>query len=203
MTTNIIFIHGANATQRSFNYILRAIKQIKREDLQVHFFNYDHHHGFARNFPVMLEKLDAIKGECMIVAHSMGGIYAMHLYGARPDRIKRAVTMATPFAGVTNAMFMRWVFPWYKLISDSAPTSSAVAKLNEIRVTIPWTQIVSMDGDQPWVTVFTRNDGVVSRLSMTSRKDINYIYLDTNHYEILSDQTSIDVVLSELEYLVA
>lgn len=201
--TNIIFIHGANATQKSFNYILRALKQIKRKDLEFHFFNYDHHRGFAKNFPEMLRKLDAIEGDCMIVAHSMGGIYAMHLYGARPERIKRVVTMATPFAGVTNAMFMRWVFPWYKLIADSAPTSSAVAKLNDIHVTIPWTQIVSMDGDQPWVTIGSRNDGVVSRLSMTSRRDVTYAYLDTNHYEILGDRTSIDIILTEVEYLVA
>ena len=194
---NIIFIHGANATCRSFNFIVTALRQTLYET-EFHFFNYNHRNGFDSNYKKMLKSIDELEGDCMIVAHSMGGIYAMHLYNDRKDKITNVVSLATPFGGVTSALFLRWIFPLSRLLADSSPFSYPIAKLNRIKVDIPWTQIVTTSGDQPWVSLLCRNDGVVTRQSMRARKDISYVQSHSNHYEVLSDQSTIDTIMNSI-----
>ena len=72
---SLVYIHGANATAQSWNYI-----QCKcGEGITV---SYDSALGFKNNLTRITEEL-SILDEIEFVAHSLGGIYAIHLASAR------------------------------------------------------------------------------------------------------------------------
>ena len=195
---NLIFIHGANATRKSFAYILRDIKKIEKSPVtSVHYFNYDHSLGFSHNFPEMAKKLYALKGNCMIIAHSMGGIYATHLYNRFPVKVKHGITIATPYLGLGSAIITRWLFPCWRLLQDVSPTNWPVLAMQNMNFKVPWVQLVPTKGGNPWVSLLA-NDGVVSKISMTARKDVSYFYLDSNHYEVLLDKTACEIITDQV-----
>ena len=195
MQHNLVFIHGANATSKSFNYILRGLKQNKLDSQTTqHFFNYDSHNGFYKNLDNMHVEIDKMRGPIMLIAHSLGGIYSVHLYNHFRKQIKRAITLSTPYAGVVNANLMQWVFPYHQLLHDVGSVSRPVLESHYTKIKIPWTQIVSTTGDTPWMNPFIKNDGVVSQYSMTYREDISYCYVDSNHYEIVADPDVVDFI---------
>jgi len=68
----LVYIHGASATGESFNYIR---EHIIGDDLVL---NYNSANGFDHNLKVMLEELKDIN-QIFFIAHSLGGIYALHL----------------------------------------------------------------------------------------------------------------------------
>ena len=198
---NIIFIHGANATQKSFAYIIIGIKKLKHNiPIKFHYFNYDNKRGFKNNFPEMSDKLSKLDGPCVIIAHSMGGIYATHLYKAFREKLVTGITLATPYLGLGSAFIARWLFPDWVLLQDVAPGTSPILGMQSVKFKIPWIQIVPQCGSTPLVSLLA-NDGVVSRLSMTSRKDVTYHNVDTNHYEVLLDKGVSNMINDYIEKL--
>ena len=87
----IVYIHGAGATTSSFNYIREHITEYK----EIHF-SYDIQNGFKNNIEQMSSKMLKLK-DVFFVAHSMGGIYALHLANKYPNKVLGAVTMGTPY----------------------------------------------------------------------------------------------------------
>jgi pimeloyl-ACP methyl ester carboxylesterase len=195
MPHNLVFIHGANATNKSFNYILRGLTHAELDGQTTqHFFNYDSHQSFYKNLDTMHRAVDKMRGPIMLIAHSLGGIYSTHLYSHFSKQINRAVTLSTPYAGVANANLMQWVFPYHQLLQDVGSFSRPIVESHFVKVKIPWTQVVSTTGDTPWMNPFIKNDGVVSRYSMTHREDIDYYYVGSNHYEIVADPDAVDFI---------
>jgi predicted alpha/beta hydrolase family esterase len=85
----LVYIHGANATSESFNYI----KSKLGDGLDI---NYDSRNGFENNLKDMQSTLQAHK-DLVFVAHSLGGIYSLHLANSMPNAVKGAVTLSTPY----------------------------------------------------------------------------------------------------------
>ena len=75
---NLVYIHGANATSESFNHIRTRLG--KGLDL-----NYDSRDGFEHNLAAMQQSLAGVE-QCFFIAHSLGGIYALHLSHHLPHR---------------------------------------------------------------------------------------------------------------------
>jgi pimeloyl-ACP methyl ester carboxylesterase len=199
MKHTLIFIHGANATYKSFNYVVRGLSQLNLLDsVDVVYLNYDSHNRFYDNLNSMHSTLHKVTGKAMIVAHSLGGIYATHLYSTRPNIISNVVTLSTPYAGVANANLMKWVFPYHQLLHDVGTYSKPILDSQMIKIEIPWIQVVSTTGDTPWMNPFIKNDGVVSQYSMTVREDIEYHYADSNHYEIVADSEVVDFISTKV-----
>ena len=86
--------------------------------------------------------------------------------------------------------------PGYKLFRDITPTSPFIEYSRDISINIPWTQVVTTVGSVPWI--MGKNDGIVTRDSMMSRSDMQFVEIDRNHYEIVQSQRVVDLIKSKL-----
>ena len=180
-----LYIHGANATSQSFNYIRHYIKG---KDLLI---EYNCAMAFSHNLENMIEQIKDEK-DLFIIAHSMGGIYALHLANKFPEKFLGAVTISTPYNGSSVAEIAKWVLPYYRLIHEIVPDSKTIRTTNALQILHPWTQIVTTAGHVPWLIY--PNDGIVSIASMTSRTDLESVEVNLNHYEIMVSPETVKIL---------
>lgn len=174
----LVYIHGANATGESFNYI----KSKLGEGLDL---NYDSRNGFENNLKDMQVALDDHK-DLVFVAHSLGGIYSLHLANSMPDAVKGAVTLSTPYGGAEVADYAQYFLPFSRLMRDIGPSSWVMRQANRIKIRHPWCNIVTVKGQSPFM--HEANDGVVTIASQRHHQDMELVEVDYNHYEVvLSD----------------
>lgn len=188
---HVVFIHGANATSRSFNYIRNYCDITDYTDL-----NYNSADGFAHNLAAMREDLKG-KKDFVIVAHSLGGIYATYIQNQ--FKVKSVISISTPFCGSRTADWAKMFVPTYKLFHDVGVRSAPIVDALKINIKVPWLQIVSTTGNVPWH--FLKNDGVVTLNSMTGRKDIEIEYVDYNHYEVLISEEVAKLIKDRIDHL--
>jgi len=176
----LVYIHGANATSESFNYVRSKIG----DGIDV---NYDSRNGFENNLKDMLAQLENIKN-IFFVAHSLGGIYALHLANTIPKQVLGAVTISTPYGGAEVADYAQYFLPFSRLMRDIGPSSWAMRQADRIKIQHPWTNIVTLKGQSPFI--IAPNDGVVTIDSMRHHADMELVEVYYNHYEVvLSDKT--------------
>lgn len=175
----LVYIHGASATSESFNYI----KSKLGNGIDI---NYDSRNGFENNLNQILEQLKSIN-EIVFIAHSLGGIYSLHLANAIPDNVKGAITLSTPYGGAEVADYAKYFLPFSRLMRDIGPSSWVMKQAQSIKIQHPWTNIVSVKGQSPFM--HEPNDGVVTIASQKHHKDMELVEVDCNHYEVvLSDE---------------
>jgi pimeloyl-ACP methyl ester carboxylesterase len=176
----LVYIHGASATSESFNYIR---SKIGGKDTIV---NYDSRNGFENNLAAIKKQIGNTK-DMFFVAHSLGGIYALHLANAIPDQVLGAVTLSTPYGGAEVAEFAKFFLPFSRLMRDIGPSSWAMRQADRIKIQHPWCNVVTVKGQSPFMA--EANDGVVTISSMRHHADMELVEVDYNHYEVvLSDQ---------------
>lgn len=174
----IVYIHGANATSESFNYIRNKLGS----GIDV---NYDSRNGFENNLKDMQDSLDG-QTDLVFVAHSLGGIYSLHLANSMPSAVKGAITLSTPYGGAAVADYAKYFLPFSRLMRDIGPSSWAMKQADKIKIQHPWTNIVTVKGQSPFM--HEPNDGVVTIASQRHHADMELIEVDFNHYEVvLSD----------------
>lgn len=171
----ILFIHGANSTRRTFNYMRQRLD--KHNPL---FFEYDTHNPCAENIKIAQLAVDVLKPD-VIVGHSLGGIIATYI---KTDAKK--VTIATPFGGSALA---NW-FPMYsQLMRDVATTSPLIRGLRGKTV----------DGER-FLAVVANGldgngfDGVISTRSQMALTGPQYLVVDLNHFEVMVDDEIITAI---------
>ena len=175
---NLVYIHGANATSESFNHIRTRLG--KGLDL-----NYDSRDGFEHNLAAMQQSLTGVN-KCFFIAHSLGGIYALHLSHHLPTQVLGAVTLSTPYGGAEVAEFAKFFLPFSRLMRDIGPSSWAMRQADKIKIQHPWTNVVTVKGQSPFM--HEPNDGVVTIASQRHHADMELVEVDCNHYEVvLSD----------------
>ena len=176
---NLVYIHGANATSESFNYI----KSKLGSGIDI---DYDSRNGFENNLNDMQSTLKDCNN-IVFVAHSLGGIYSLHLANTMPMSVKGAVTLSTPYGGAEVADYAQYFLPFSRLMRDIGPSSWAMRQANKIKIQHPWTNVVTVKGQSPFMV--EPNDGVVTISSMRHHADMELVDVDYNHYEVvLSDQ---------------
>lgn len=175
--THIVFLHGANSSSNSFNYIITNLKLNSKDYTKI---DYKSSNGFFLNLEIMANTLKN-KEKLFLVGHSLGGIYALHL--AQLVDVCGGVTIGTPYSGSSLADWAKFMMPQYQLLHDVGTSSYPIVLGKEFNINVPWTQIVTTKGRVPWM--MADNDGVVTIKSQKSRNDINYIPLPYNHYEIM------------------
>jgi len=174
-----VYIHGASATSESFNYIRSKLGN----GIDI---NYDSRNGFENNLNDMIKQLADVK-DIAFVAHSLGGIYALHIANAIPDQVVGAVTLSTPYGGAEVADYAKYFLPFSRLMRDIGPNSWAMKQANKIKIQHPWTNVVTTKGQSPFM--LAHNDGVVTIVSQRHHEDMELIEIDYNHYEVvLSDE---------------
>ncbi len=184
-----VYIHGANASSVSFNYIRHFIKG---DDILI---DYDCKNDFEYNLKNMKQQLRD-QGDLFFVAHSLGGIYSLHLYEEFTDLVKGAATISTPYGGSEIADLAKYLLPYNTLLRNVSTNSWPIKHGQEIKPKCPWTNIVTIKGNSEWIT--SKNDGVVSLSSMRSRKDFQLIDIELNHYEIVLSPLTVDILKNKI-----
>lgn len=182
----LVYIHGNAATSESFNFIRM---QLGREDSLT--LDYDSADGFQRNLNGMLERL---RGEDRIffIAHSLGGIYALHLADKLAEKVIGAVTLATPYGGSKAAEVVKYVLPFNRVLRDIQPLSPPILTARLIDIRHPWTNIVTTRGDS--MLMLEPNDGVVTRASMCCRNDMDLVEVPSSHFEVVLSLEAVDII---------
>ena len=192
---NLVYIHGNHASADSFNFIRGKLSGYNDILLE-----YDSGHGFYSNHAAMLERLAGMR-DLFFVAHSLGGIHALHLAAELNDRVLGGVTMSTPYGGSEAAEMVACLLPFNLLpfgqvLQDIRPRSAPIVDGKRLALNVPWTNLVSTAGASPFM--LAANDGVVTQESMRHRDDIRLVDIACNHFEIVLNQEALAVIRSEI-----
>ncbi len=183
---NIIYIHGNGATAESFNFMRMQLTGHNEILLE-----YDSAKGFYNNYQTMRERLDRVD-DIFFVAHSLGGIYALHLANELSDMVLGAVTISTPYGGSRAAQFANYIWPFNQVLRDIQPHSPPIAKGHECKILHPWTNIVTTGGHSS--LMMEPNDGVVTQDSMSHRQDMTLVDVESSHHEILLSHEAVAII---------
>jgi len=181
---NLVYIHGASATSDSFNFIRSKLG--KGIDI-----NYDSRNGFKNNLAEIIEQLKDVQNMAFI-AHSLGGIYALHVANAMPAQVVGAVTLSTPYGGAEVAEYAKFFLPFSRLMRDIGPNSWAFEQADKIKIQHPWTNVVTVKGQSPFM--LAHNDGVVTVDSQRHHADMELIDVDYNHYEVVLAEPVVKII---------
>ena len=184
----IVYIHGASATSESFNYLRSKLGS----GIDV---NYDSRNGFENNLNDMLLQLKD-SDNIVFVAHSLGGIYALHLANAMPEQVLGAVTLSTPYGGAEVAQYAQYFLPFSRLMRDIGPSSWTMRQADKIKIQHPWTNIVTVKGQSPFM--LAANDGVVTISSQRHHADMELVEVDCNHYEVVLSDVVVELIQERL-----
>ena len=181
----LVYIHGASATSESFNYIRSKLG----DGIDI---EYDSRNGFENNLTLMQMQLEDVD-DIAFIAHSLGGIYSLHLANAMPKQVLGAVTLSTPYGGAEVADFAKYFLPFSRLMRDIGPRSWAMKQADKIKIQHPWTNVVTVKGQSPFMV--EPNDGVVTIASMKHHEDMELVEVDYNHYEVVLSDKIVDIIL--------
>jgi pimeloyl-ACP methyl ester carboxylesterase len=126
------------------------------------------------------------------LAHSLGGIYSLHIANAMPNRVLGAVTLSTPYGGAEVADYAKYFLPFSRLMRDIGPNSWAFKQASQIKIQHPWTNVVTVKGQSPFM--LAHNDGVVTVASQKHHEDMELIDVDYNHYEVVLAEPVIEII---------
>jgi len=188
---NLVYIHGNHATADSFNFIRSKLPGHTDIPLE-----YDSGHGFYTNHASMLKRLDGLDN-LFFIAHSLGGIHALHLADELGSRVLGGVTMSTPYGGSEAAEVVSCLLPFSQVLQDIKPRSAPIIAAKDIALSVPWTNLVSTAGHSPFM--LAANDGVVTHDSMRHRSDIRLVDIDCNHFDIVLNQEALGIIRQELK----
>jgi pimeloyl-ACP methyl ester carboxylesterase len=183
----LVYIHGASATSESFNYIRSKIGA----GIDI---NYDSRNGFENNLTDMLATLQNAK-DIFFIAHSLGGIYSLHIANAIPKQVLGAVTLSTPYGGAEVADVAKYFLPFSRLLRDIGPRSWVMEQADRIKLQHPWCNVVTVKGQSPFIA--EPNDGVVTIDSQRHHADMELIEVDYNHYEVLQADPVVKIIKSK------
>jgi pimeloyl-ACP methyl ester carboxylesterase len=185
----LVYIHGANATSESFNHIRSKVG--KGIDI-----NYDSRNGFENNLKDMQSTLKDCN-DIVFIAHSLGGIYSLHLANAMPSQVLGAVTLSTPYGGAEVADYAKYFLPFSRLMRDIGPSSWVMKQSDKIKIQHPWTNIVTVTGQSPFIV--EPNDGVVTIASQKHHIDMELVEVDYNHYEVVLSESVIKIIKERIK----
>lgn len=140
---------------------------------------------------VVLERADRVQGRrqpISLVGWSLGGLYAREIAKLVPARVRRVITIGTPFNGTREQTNVGWLF---KLLNGQAPpdTPQLLARL----ATPP---------PVPTTAVYSRRDGVVAWQSCqhgrSVRSDVEDIEVSASHLGMGWSRSVLGVVAREL-----
>lgn len=194
-TKEIWFIHGANATAASFNYIKRDLEADKDFD---EFSFVDITYDCQEKLPEIVKVLAASAPrdkQLYIVGHSLGGVLGVAIsqrikHFDLPASVRGVISLASPFGGSESADYLRWLYPHYPLFKSISTQNRMIVDLKAAGAVVPTLSLVTTSGNNPLYP--TANDGVVTVSSQRSLPKAAYIEMPCNHFEILVNDDAID-----------
>lgn len=156
--------------------------------------DYSCSNGFYENLEDIKKVVDTIKGSIIIIGHSLGGIYAMHLAEYLGDRCQHVISLSTPFGGSGLADWAKLLYPYHKLFKDVGHRSKPIIESKKIwsQLSINWLQVVTVSGNAPWIP--SQNDGVITVKSQCCLDTMPQVSMTCNHYEILIHPDTVTIL---------
>ena len=189
---NVVYIHGANASGDSFNYIRHHLNHPVETVIE-----YNSYNGFKNNLNRMRETISQSSGSIFFVAHSLGGIYALHLAQDFFDRTAGAVTLSTPYGGCHAAVLAQFFLPFNQLMRDISPGSEPMSSVSKMSVPRNWTNVVTTRGSSPFIPA--ANDGVVTVDSMKHLPDqMELVISESTHYEVVLSPETVNIITNRI-----
>lgn len=183
---NLVYIHGNHQSGDSFNFIRSQLWQYESTVLE-----YESQNGFFHNHQAMLDDIGHLD-KIFFIAHSLGGIHALHLANELVEKVVGGVTLSTPYGGSKAAEVVQFFLPFSKVVKDIQPLSRPIVQGQEFILPQPWVNVVSTEGHSPFMAA--ANDGVVTHDSMRHRGDMAVVEVATNHYEVLLNYEVTEVI---------
>lgn len=187
--SNIVYIHGANSSARSFKYIQKCLPD--HDYLNV---EYSVDTPLSSNISEIQDLIQNrfADGNVSIVGHSLGGVIAIALHNTL-ETLDRTVTISAPFGGSKIVDYFRWICPRYQMFEDIKTTSPIIREIKRTPINKPVLSLVTTGGGNPLLG--EANDGTVTVRSQKAIRGLNYINYDLNHFEVLLS----DRVINEIE----
>lgn len=193
----IIYLHGANSTSTSFNFIRYRMRENKVVDSVAYAPEYNPSMSMDQLIPELYGRMNPFhqKDPIFLVGHSLGGVIATLLtywnedVGPEKLNILGVVSIASPFGGSKAANFLKWMYPSYGLFDNVATNSPWIKLMSQKGAIVPTRTIITTAGNSPLIR--EDNDGVVSVKSQMALKNSEQVLLEHNHFEVLlSDFTA-------------
>jgi triacylglycerol esterase/lipase EstA (alpha/beta hydrolase family) len=180
----ILYIHGANATAKSFNHIKSRLPHHIASD-----FEYSAHVPLE---DVINQAADHLDEPTHIVAHSLGGIIAVALSQRYKDKVHTVTTMSTPFGGSEAATRASVFLPFDTFLQNVNIRNPTLNEIIHTGRTVSTMNIVTTAGHNSFE--LQPNDGVVTIDSQKAFACSMRCFLDVNHFEVLLSQRTVDLI---------
>lgn len=207
--TLIVYVHGALASKRSWNYVQKQVNRgVRGKAVTAElYFEYDLQEDDAFN---ILGRLNhAIKttvdvkkpSKILLVGHSFGGVLCVaasrDLHQALGLEMN-VITMSSPFGGARIASLVTMFTPSSMFFNNISHNSTFMWNFKSRPLVVPTHSFVTMKGRVKWIA--GENDGVVSVESQLQFKldPLNTVdIVDLNHFEILLSDNVAARIISE------
>lgn len=181
----IWYIHGANASPTSFNYIKSQLPEHQSVDI-----SYSATEPIGETIAKIAKQLDR---PVHIIAHSLGGVIAVVLSQLKPHFVKSIVTMGTPFGGSEIATRAAVLVPFDPFISNITTFNPILLACRMRGAVVPTMTIVTTKGGNAFETA--PNDGVVTVSSQLALANATVVVqVPLNHFESLLCPSTIKTI---------
>lgn len=193
---NIIYIHGANSSARSFKYIQKTLPAHN-------FLNIE----YSVDVPlrVNISKIqnhiqeEFAEQNVSIIGHSLGGLIAIGLHN-KLNSLDKTITISAPFGGSKIVEYFRWICPRYQMFEDVKSTSLVIKEIQRTVIKKPVLSLVTTGGGNPLLG--EPNDGTVTIRSQKAIKGLNYINYDLNHFEVLLSDRIVNKIQDFFDFVI-
>lgn len=181
----LVYIHGANSTSRSFNYIQHRLPE--HEILNI---EYDVNTPFLDNMRIMDENIKDVfnRKQIYLIGHSLGGLFAVRLMNENKN-VQRTFVMSAPFGGSRFIGYISWLCPSYQLFKDISVSSDVIKYFKTTVQTKPIMQVITSGGGNPLMG--EPNDGTVTVSSQRAISGAKFKHSNRNHFEVLLDDNTV------------
>ncbi|MFA5488444.1 MAG: alpha/beta hydrolase [Candidimonas sp.] len=176
-----IYIHGANSSSISFNYI----RHFDDDDSVVIDYNCNESsvNEVADDVCKIIKKYD----NCALIGHSMGGVIA-HSVCMKSPIPSKLITISSPFGGISVTSVLRYLYPTVRMYHDMDPMTIHTPSI----ASCAWLAIITTGGEAAWMN--EPNDGVVTIRSQKFIKPTKMVESNLNHFEILLSDKTIECI---------
>jgi len=180
---NVFYIHGAFASQMSFNFIYPHLPEHNAAHA-----NYDCNvYTLEQCIELTRQQAqEAFGGESYsVIGHSMGAIIAK-AFTLRGEPIEKLITMSAPFGGLYYVRLLKYLSRKRTIYDDLVPSSEPLKTIRETSINVPTLNMITILGNRP--IIFKENDAIVPVASMKEGKFGDYVQFQEvkcNHSEVL------------------
>ena len=179
---NIVYIHGANSSARSFRYIQKCLPEHEYLNIE-----YSVDTPLTSNISTIQ---DAIQDrfadkKVSIVGHSLGGVIAIGLHNTL-EHLSKTITISAPFGGLYYVRLLKYLSRKRTIYDDLVPNAEPLKTIRETFVNVPTLNLITVLGNRP--IIFKNNDAIVPVESMKEGEFGDYVQFQEvrcNHSEVL------------------